>query len=498
MAAASAAKRIVFRSRLQFASPHRGLTSVARFLRGDADFEEVRREASVGDAVGINAAQVVEAACTVPTSDRKSGTDEALGDALTPFVKSLSGRDVHEILGLMLASDFRPRGLLDALAKASQARLRSFSPFHLVNLVSRMSKLNLSSHSFYEQSADQMVEVVDELSCFDISVASFALSKRGYRDPKLYSAFAQRLTKNYEEVPIINVGLILNAFSTVAHCDPELFHALSRTMLLAPPENCRPSDIALMLNACARCNYRKPRLFQVLSTRIIDSVDQFTCSDVTNCVHAFAKLDTFDHRVLHRLGVRAADLLSEFEGYELILVLHSFAKLRFGQGPMYECLFAELEARVLRGDDLNSRSVTTALDAIRRKPVGNRLLLLHSLAKRFDEDLSTCSVTAATLGGWSLVELGEIGAVPGLGQRVLEHLQRFENMTQENLFHVRHFVKSYQIKAEMEYATLPKPLRKWCHGLFDTPTDWNVVKQGREQGSRRSSRRAPKSEDEAQ
>eukprot|EP00451_Oxyrrhis_marina_P026651 CAMPEP_0204356446 /NCGR_PEP_ID=MMETSP0469-20131031/34948_1 /ASSEMBLY_ACC=CAM_ASM_000384 /TAXON_ID=2969 /ORGANISM="Oxyrrhis marina" /LENGTH=498 /DNA_ID=CAMNT_0051343909 /DNA_START=1 /DNA_END=1497 /DNA_ORIENTATION=+ len=498
MASASVTRRVVFRSRLQYASAKRGLTSVSRFLRGDADFEEVRTEAFVGDATGVNAAQIVAAACNSPTAERKAGTDEALGDALTPFVKSLSGRDVHEILGLMLASNFRPKGLLDALARASQARLRSFSPFHLVNLVSRMSKLNLASHSFYEQSAEQMVDVVDQLSSFDISIAAFALSKRGYRDPKLYSAFAQRLTKTYEDVQIVNVGLILNAFSTVAHCDPELFHALSRTMLLAPPENCRPSDIALMLNACARCNYRKPRLFQVLSTRIIDCVDEFTPSDVTNCVHAFAKLDTFDHRVLHRLGVRAADLLSDFEGYELILVLHSFAKLRFGQGPMYECLFAELEARVLRGDELNSRSLTTALDAIRRKPVGNRLLLVHSLAKRLDEDLATCCATAATLGGWSLVELGEIGAVPGLGQRVLEHLRRSENMTQENLFHVRHFVKSYQIKAEMEYATLPKPLRKWCHGLFDTPTDWNVVKQGKEQGSRRSTRRSPNSEDEVQ
>jgi hypothetical protein len=310
----------------------------------------------------------------------------------------------------------------------------------------------------------------------------FAYAELRKRRGDLLETLAERLASL--DVPGPDCAIILNSYSKLNECNPDLFKAMSRCVIRTNSEHFdKVFHICLIMNAFAKCRVRKPQLMQILARHLHRRVDELMPHNVSVVVNAFARMDCYDHKLFALLQAKLVEHpLGDFKGFELANLVHGLAKLRSGGPKLYASLFAECERRA----DWDPRSVAQVLDTLRRRGVRHEGLLV-ALLDSILRDLDAYEAHPLTQALWCLVELDALElasqttlahsdeesaarCLMRLGLERMATLQTRRPLSPTQLCYVQQMVRAYHYRYEMDYNLQPRHVKEFCGTLFDLPT----------------------------
>ncbi|CAK0848191.1 unnamed protein product [Prorocentrum cordatum] len=240
-----------------------------------------------------------------------------------------------------------------------------------------------------------------QLSPVDIACLVFAYAHCGHQAGALLEACAERL-KACHMIGGPNCATILNSYARLSECNPELFKLLAVSIIQTRPESFEVHHLSITMNAFARCQVRKPQLFNLLGGFLQRRVEELSPQNVSNVAHAFAKLECYNHDLFAALqGQVLSGTLGAYKNFELAVLTHSMAKLGAGGRKLYGALFEECARRA----EWSPRAVAQILDAMRRRQAYFNEALALLLLRQFVEGMRDYPVHPLTQTAWCLVEL---------------------------------------------------------------------------------------------
>ncbi|CAE7033757.1 SPAC3H1.10 [Symbiodinium natans] len=365
----------------------------------------------------------------------------------------------------------------------------SYPLFGLCNILNCFARLGYRHNQLMDGVAAHVAERADGLSPVDIASLVFAFAELAHNPRNnLLEVCATRLQDCYLEVGGPNCAIILNSYARLGECNPELFKALSRSVVQTEPGSFQVHHISLVMNAFAKCAVRKSQTMHVLGDILVSRTDELTPQNVSNIVHAFSRLSCYNVRLFQKLVTRvASEDLQAYKLYELGVLCHNLAKLRSGGPTVYGAMFGELARRP--SEAWEPKAVAQVLDAMRRRSAFSHEPLLVLLSERFFNNLDTYPVHPLTQASWCLVELDALNLAKGLRQelpgdeptqgfpegrfamrRVFERLEDLNSrspFTPTQRCHVQQLIRAYRYRFELDYGLLPQKVKSFCKSQFD-------------------------------
>jgi len=422
----------------------------------------------------------------------KSGTPKQIVARVSSEVaQQLSGQwatltheDILQIVGSLARLAHVHPPLLELVVKHVLRGTRSYPPYALCNVVNAFARLKYDHEVLMSTVASHFAdsERAALLAPIDVSCLVFAYAELRKRRGDLLETLAERLSSLDVSGP--DCAIILNSYSRLDECNPNLFKALSRCVIRTQSENFdQLHQISLIMNAFAKCKVRKPQMMQILGRHLYSRVDELTPQNVTNIVNAFARLNCYDRKLFVLLQTKLVkEPLRGYKVLELANLVHGLAKLGSGGPKLYAALFAECESRL----DWDPRSVAQVLDTLRRRGLRHETLLLV-LVNTLLRDLDTYEVHPLTQVLWCFVELDALElasrtTLPAsedesaarclmrLGLERMATLQTRQPLSPTQQCYVQQMVRAYHYRYEMDYNLQPHHVKEFCSTLFDLPT----------------------------
>lgn len=406
---------------------------------------------------------------------------------------SFRAGDVHRIVHLSAKIPHCYPPLLEAVAVHVLRGMLSYPLFAICNIVNGFARLQYRHHKLLEATSTYLSEAqrMEQLSTVDIGCLVYAYAELSYRAGMLLEACAGQVKRRYGELDAYNCAMLFNSFSRLGECDPELFRALARAAVQLRPESFQTHHLGLILNACAKCSIRMPQPLYLVAGYLVDRVRQLSPVNVSQAVHACAKLELYDRRLFASLHQRLVEEdLSVYKQFELANVVHGFAKLRCGSARFYGTLYTALHGG---SGSWDPRCVAQVLDAMRRMRQHRSEALLQRMLQLFLQELESHDVHGLTQCSNCLVDLDALDLLEKLpaGTAGLLELQpeetaavcamrlvfeRMETLERQMPFTAmqrccaQNLVRSYHYKHELDYGMLPQHVRTFCRSLFDVPS----------------------------
>eukprot|EP00931_Biecheleriopsis_adriatica_P117813 TRINITY_DN9329_c0_g1_i1.p1 TRINITY_DN9329_c0_g1~~TRINITY_DN9329_c0_g1_i1.p1 ORF type:complete len:534 (-),score=82.45 TRINITY_DN9329_c0_g1_i1:186-1787(-) len=419
---------------------------------------------------------------------------EALGRRLKAESSTFRANDVVQLAAAACKIGQQHPPLLESIAAHVLRGMVAYPLYALCNIANNMARLGYRNRQFLDALAVFVAEPVraEQLSAVDIATLTFAYAQLLHR-PRggLLEACAERLQQVHLEVGGPNCAIILNSYSRLGECNPLVFGVLSKSVVQTKPESFQVHHISLIMNAYAKCQVRKPQMMHVLSDYLTGRVSEMSPQNVSNVVHAVARLDCYNHKLFHSLLRRvSSEDLSAYKLYELGVLSHSLAKLKAGGQVVHSALFKELAARP--AEIWEPKAVAQVLDALRRRSAFCHEPLLGLLFRRFFDRVQDYAVHPLTQASWCLVELDALdlaAALPWESQRDEHHqgdpaaryamrqvLERLEELNTRQPFtptqrcHVQQLIRAYHYRHELDYSLQPQKVKSFCKTQFDVST----------------------------
>ncbi|CAE8596711.1 unnamed protein product, partial [Polarella glacialis] len=390
--------------------------------------------------------------------------------------------------------------LLEAVAGHVLRGMVAYPLFALCNIANGFARLEYRHKQLMDTLAAFLAEPqrAEQLSPVDVASLVFAYAQLAHSPRSgLLEACAQTLKNCSLEVGGPNCAIILNSYARLGECNPVLFGILSRSVVQTKPESFDVHHISLIMNAYAKCQVRKPQMMHLLGDYLTGRVAEMTPQNVSNVVHAFARLECYNHGLFHNLTGRVtSEDLGAYKLYELAVLSHNLAKLKVGAQQVYGAMFGALALR--SADVWEPKTVAQVLDALRRRSAFVDEQLLALLFRRFFERLPDYAVHPLTQASWCLVELDALDLAADLPPELLADgeetpqgnvaarramrrvLERLEALNEQQAFtptqrvHVQQLLRSYNYRHELDHGLQPPKVKSFCKSQFDVST--SVVK----------------------
>mmetsp|Transcript_56420 Transcript_56420/g.108872 ORF Transcript_56420/g.108872 Transcript_56420/m.108872 type:complete len:319 (+) Transcript_56420:73-1029(+) len=259
----------------------------------------------------------------------------ALVHRLRVEAATIRSSDVIRIIGACCRLEHNHPPLLDAAAAHVMRAMPSYPLYAICNIPNGFARLNYHHRQLFEAIADWVADAdpTEQLSPVDVASLVYAYAELRHSSAALLEACAERLKVCHMEVGGPNCSIILNSYARLSECNPELFHALSRSILQTKPESYEVHHITIIMNAFSKCRINRPKEMQQLSSFLEGRVEQLSPQNMANLVNACAKLKIHNHRLFSEMQKCLAVVdLRTFKLFELTMLVHGLAKLRYG-GP---------------------------------------------------------------------------------------------------------------------------------------------------------------------
>ncbi|CAE7352140.1 SPAC3H1.10, partial [Symbiodinium sp. CCMP2456] len=429
-----------------------------------------------------------------PVKDTSKKQDAAaLCDRLARRLKaessSFRAQDVIQLASSLQKLRQRNTLLLETMASHILRGMVSFPLFGLCNILNCFARLGYRNHQLMDGVASHTADRANKLSPIDIASLVFAFAELAHQPRNhLLEACAARLQDCYLEVSGPNSAIILNSYARLEECNPDLFKALSRSVVQTEPRSFQVHHLSLVMNAFAKCLVRKSQTMHVLGDILASRTDELSPQNVTNIVHAFSRLSCYNVRLFQNLVTRvSSEDLKAYKLYELGVLCHNLAKLRSGGPTVYSAMFGELARRP--AEDWEPKAVAQVLDAMRRRSAFSHEQLLVLLFRCFFSNLDAYPVHPLTQASWCFVELDALNLAKDLcpdmpsdestqgfpeGRFAMRRIfERLEDLNAHNTFtptqrcHVQQLIRAYRYRFELDYGLMPQKVKSFCKSQFD-------------------------------
>lgn len=294
----------------------------------------------------VLSAAVAAAGASAASSSKRSTAGgsppwHAYAERASQVAAAFTIRDIRLVLQGFAEGTVRDEALFETLAgglpklggEAAEA-----SPRELCLLAVALAKVRVANQAAFAWIAEKAVLVMNALDPVDVGTLANALSRAGYCKASVFRTLAARFRAVLNEQPLqvkpAAATLMLNSFAVCSQCDTSLFTAVLDGVVLPRTAEFSTTQLALVLNAVARCASSVPR-----ATEALDAIaghwatpgrldTTATAEDIAQLASAFAQLGVSHHEELNSSFASAGlRRLSEFHGPQLATLCKALISL---------------------------------------------------------------------------------------------------------------------------------------------------------------------------